>query len=255
MHEQRELAFEAAARDARVAYRERNNELRARLRSIDPSVAGVSPLVWQYVSEVLMIAWSKTTTTHLTRDQLLRARRTAERLGLVRTTRRYCGGQRQADAVDVDVGAVDRLVTLSRGVECAQVRPSAPSSRSDYFLNLELKTSSSSSGAREPRPVEQAVTVVEKNEEVEVEVEKFLARCRKFKLPIPVRIREAIAMALAQGSTMRQLYERTAWYSRTYHKRWSAEHRRGALYCGLRDARPGMEPHEGWPYSEGGLTR
>ena len=124
---QHQIDFATLDGEAKAAYRERNNELRAKLRTIEPATVGLSPLAWNYVSEILMIAWSNTTTTTLTRDQRNRARRTAERLGLVRIARRYRGGKRQADAVDVDVGAIDRLVTLARNGELGNpVRPSAP---------------------------------------------------------------------------------------------------------------------------------
>lgn len=260
---QTQIDFPQLEREARAAEAERAVELAARLRSIDPAAAGVTPLAWQRVSEVIMAAWSTTTTTSppgsLTRDQHDRARRTAERLGLVRTTRRYQNGKRLSDAVDVDVGRIDALVALtragpnwSRTSHCAQVRPSAPNcaqlrpsapnrcetAAPSSFLNLNLKPSSSSSllDREEGR----------KNEEEEEEVEKFLEKVRRL-LPAPLRLDEAVATALAAGVTLDELRARCRWFQQRQIE-WKAEHRPGVLYVGLRDARPGQPADRGWPY-------
>lgn len=260
---QTKIDFPLLEAEASAAERERANELAARLRSIDPAAAGVSPLAWQRVSELVMAAWTTTTTTtktptaaHLSRDQHDRARRTAQRLGLLRITRRYQHGKRLSDAVDVDVGRVDALVALTRaGPErsrtsqcaqlrptapnpCAQVRPSAPKLHGDLLFFLHPVNTSSSSSLSRKADIRQ--------EEVEEEILIFLAKVRRL-LPAPLRLDEAVAAALAAGVTLDELRARCRWFLERQVD-WPAEHRPGVLFVGLRNARSGMPADRGWPY-------
>lgn len=63
----------------------------------------------------------------------------------------------------------------------------------------------------------------------------------------PLKIEEAIASALGNGCSLDQLRVRARWaWERRFE--WKHEHRAGALYVGIAEATPDLQPNQGWPY-------
>jgi hypothetical protein len=126
-------------RDFYPAWEERTRELRARLRSIEPGSAGLSPRRWEQVRELLMavasyerrtpdgerqcrqaaeklLATARLGTRQLASvGQLYAARREAERLGLLGSSRNYAGGVRGEDLLWVVDARIEELAAATRG--------------------------------------------------------------------------------------------------------------------------------------------
>lgn len=128
---QREIdeAIDAQERDDRAAFRERLNELRALLASIDPRALDLTPGRWARVREWLMAveayadrrgtaeanAGRLAATAGLSDRQARTCRGLAISLGLVETVRRYGPeGRRSMDGLAIRREALDELAAASR---------------------------------------------------------------------------------------------------------------------------------------------
>lgn len=277
--QQQNLGFEAAERDARASYAERNNELRSRLRSIEVSLTGLSPLRWKNVFEMLMSVWSHATTTTgeagkpleaylatsgLKRNQFYRAREDAVELGLLAVTQHYHGRQRAPDRLDVNVGAIDTLVEQSRfwrdhkmrlaetrwdqvGLaetsikeDTARVGPKIPN-KPNTTSSYEIPDREARSAKRPERTRDQQPDIDRLIEEVEEVVNGF-----GFAVTY---LADAIREAARSGCSREQILDRIAWFGERLDW-WQPEFRPGSLYTGIICAHPRRAVHDGWPHLE-----
>jgi hypothetical protein len=80
------------------------------------------------------------------------------------------------------------------------------------------------------------------------QLDGFVVHCRNaFGSSCPHRIAEAISSAIDNGCDFPQVYQRAKW-AFDNRLRWKAEHRPGAIFTGISEATPDLQPHQGWPY-------
>jgi hypothetical protein len=277
------MDFPGADADASAVFRYQMSRLREALAGIDPAAVGLSDRSWSNVREMIMATrsyelvgrqpqpWELLKTSGLSDRQWKAARQSALRLRLVRAVRVYHGTARLQDSLAV---AIEVILALSKSRPQGVCSPSAarlqpvpsstvsPRAPAGAALELPILLPSSSSGA-EPAAATATASVGGKQPEPtasvresgteEEEFFELVEKCRRL-LPCPARIEAALRQARANGCTLDELRARCRWWQKHYGD-WPAEHRRGAFYTSLVEARPGVPAAEGWPYAAGGAKR